>query len=236
VDAGAIALALFSQRCFVLFRAHEKGSNLDDGARFEGNGKAGPDKEASSRGIFWTGLASVGQVRLLRGVVALLCLIVALLLILIRHVRKSRPQRVIGSIVMKRKRIRLTRPDPYGHWWFEIGNPIDATSESYGWWPATPLADGWLVCISKTFWGVPGRLNAGAGGTPLRDPHHGDSADVMFRVAVDLNDPRPDAAIENCLRAFAMACAGTWRWFFGLGQNCHSFQRAALRHCRLKRL
>lgn len=41
--------------------------------------------------------------------------------------------RQVQLITMKRKHINLTRVDRYGHWWFEIGDPSDPDSESYGW-------------------------------------------------------------------------------------------------------
>ena len=47
--------------------------------------------------------------------------------------------REVQLVVMKRKHICLTGEDKYGHWWFEIGDAADPNSESYGWWPVSPL-------------------------------------------------------------------------------------------------
>jgi hypothetical protein len=61
--------------------------------------------------------------------------------------------RPVKSIVMKRKHLNLTREDKYGHWWFEIGDPLDTGSESYGWWPGRPVG------LTATMFGIPGDLN-----------------------------------------------------------------------------
>lgn len=141
---------------------------------------------------------------------------------------------------MKRRRIRLLNTDgKFGHWWFEIGDPRDPSSESYGWWPKE-LGQGWRL-LPRTMIGVPGELNGQTlypTGRQDRDPHHDDSVDEIddaFHAAVDPSDPRDDAQIMNCLRQFARSYAGKWQWCFGLGQNCHTFQKAAMKHCRLKR-
>ena len=52
--------------------------------------------------------------------------------------------RLVQSITMKRKGIDPTANDQspfgkYGHWWLEIGDPMDEDSESYGWWPERPV-------------------------------------------------------------------------------------------------
>jgi hypothetical protein len=131
---------------------------------------------------------------------------------------------------MKRLHIHLTREDKYGHWWFEIGDPLDPRSESYGWWPREPVG------LAGTLVGVPGELNGQTNfrGTPTRDPHHGDDADQEFFPLVAVTDLRADDEIADCLRAFARSFAGEWHWTFGGGQNCHSFQEQAMRHCRLR--
>jgi hypothetical protein len=139
--------------------------------------------------------------------------------------------RPVQLIVMKRKHINLTREDRYGHWWFEIGSPSDLSSESYGWWPK------WRVDVSDTFLGVEGELNGQTyfGGSATRDVHHGDDADQQFHPVVPIEDDRSDEEIAQCLRDFAQSFRGEWRWTFGKGQNCHTFQEGALIHCGLKR-
>ena len=82
--------------------------------------------------------------------------------------------------------------------------------------------------------GVPGTLNGSlASQIPPRDPHHGETGDEEFCPLVEDADTRSDDDIANCLRNFAKSYTGKWQWFFGWGQNCHTFQRKALAHCRL---
>jgi hypothetical protein len=116
--------------------------------------------------------------------------------------------------------------DKYGHWWIEI----DGT-ESYGWWPKTHVG------LRDTFGGTDGELNGQTTyhGTPTRDPHHGDDAEEEFHPVVCGDDTRTDEEIKNCLRAFARSYSGGWRWTFGAGQNCHTFQQAAMEHCKLQK-
>jgi hypothetical protein len=148
--------------------------------------------------------------------------------------------RSVRLVKMKRKRIRIEKLLPlrfdYGHWWFELGDPLDTGSESYGWWPrALPQKAFWKAIA--TLLGTDGELNAqGDGsGTARRDPYHGDeAADVQFHPVVADSDPRSDEEIADCLRRFASSFRGRWRWTFGFGQNCRSFQRAAMRHCGLR--
>jgi hypothetical protein len=68
--------------------------------------------------------------------------------------------RVVQSITMKRRHVNLNKgsEDKYGHWWFEIGDPNDPQSESYGWWPERPVV-GLLVKVVETFGGIQGELN-----------------------------------------------------------------------------
>lgn len=139
--------------------------------------------------------------------------------------------RKVTLITMKRKHISLTGNDRYGHWWFEIGDSMDATSESYGWWPKE------RVGVKATIVGVEGELNGQTtfGGERTRDPHHGDSsADQEFHPCVPDGDPRSDMQIADCLRAFAGSYHGEWRWTVGKGQNCHTFQISAMEHCGLR--
>lgn len=133
--------------------------------------------------------------------------------------------RVITSIVMKRKHISMKGDDKYGHWWLEISG-----TESYGWWPKTPVG------VADTLFGTDGELNGQTsfGGTPTLDPHHGDAAEEQFSPIISGDDTRTDAEIHQCLRSFASSFSGEWRWTLGAGQNCHTFQEQAMKHCGLE--
>lgn len=136
-------------------------------------------------------------------------------------------KREITGITMKRKDIHLSADDKYGHWWFEIDG-----AESYGWWPKDHVG------LKATLGGTEGELNGQSnfGGSAKRDPHDGDGdADQEFHPVVALDDTRTDEQIKTCLRDFANAYSGEWRWTFGAGQNCHTFQRAAMKHCKLQK-
>ena len=163
-----------------------------------------------------------------------------------------------NSITVKRKQVRWvailrsqlgkkpdnSREDPYGHWWLEFDG------ESYGWWPA----DG--VGLIETVAGVPGRLNGTNGmhaigqATATRDGHHGDSAEESFhpkrrtgflsRGKLEFGNNEGDDCncatedqIKDCLKKFAQQYSGNWSYPWG--QNCHSFQKAALKSCCLKK-
>jgi hypothetical protein len=121
--------------------------------------------------------------------------------------------------------------DKYGHWWFVIGDFRDVDSESYGWWPERSPS------TAETLIGIRGDLNGQKNfrGNPTRDPHHKNCGDLVeeFHPFVAASDPRTDAQIADCLRTFAQSCVGEWRWTFGSGLNCHSFQEKAMRHCGL---
>ncbi|HVF51077.1 MAG TPA: hypothetical protein VNA19_13365 [Pyrinomonadaceae bacterium] len=136
------------------------------------------------------------------------------------------PKRSVKSIMMKRKHMDLFGEDQYGHWWMEIDG-----KESYGWWPKGPVG------IKETFGGTDGELNGQSnfGGSATQDPHHGDPADEQFNPMTSDGDCRTDAEINNCLRSFAKSYSGEWRWTFGRGQNCHTFQESAMEHCKLKK-
>jgi len=136
-------------------------------------------------------------------------------------------KREIKSITMKRKHINLSENDKYGHWWFEIED-----DESYGWYPKK-----WTVGLKDTLLGTDGELNGQTEyfGTMMLDPHHGDSADEEFHPVTSADDKRTDAQIQECLRNFSSSYSGEWRWTFGAGQNCHTFQEAAMKHCRLQK-
>mgnify|MGYP003762067577 FL=1 len=168
----------------------------------------------------------------------------------------------ISTIEVKRKNVRWldgakefvgkksTNGDIYGHWWIEI----DGT-ESYGWWPRLPFSGGPLSTLVDTLTGVPGELNGvtSFGGTPTRDPHHGDAGDESFHphqeMRLMIRKIRPklqygsgkgtpccsatEDQIKDCLRKFAGSYSGTWSYPWG--QNCHSFQTKALNACCLKK-
>lgn len=128
---------------------------------------------------------------------------------------------------MKRKHINLfSTEDRYGHWWFEIEG-----DESYGWYPSQPVG------LIDTLLGTDGELNGQTEypGTKTEDPHHGDSADEEFHPVTSDDDKRTDAQIQECLRNFSSSYSGEWRWTFGAGQNCHTFQEAAMKHCKLQK-
>lgn len=138
--------------------------------------------------------------------------------------------REVALIRFKRIHIQPGIEDKAGHWWFEIGDPNNANSESYGWWPTRPL-DSLFQCLK----GVDGRLNNGLlGSSPPRDPHHAEDADEEFSPLVPPEDDRTDDDVADCLRSFAKEFKGKWQWFLGWGKNCHNFQRAVLKHCGLE--
>jgi hypothetical protein len=118
-------------------------------------------------------------------------------------------------VVFKRKHISLkSGDDKYGHWWAELNS-----TESYGWWPDR------YVGIWDTLTSVPGILNgqppAPFGGTPTRDPHHGQSAEDEHQMFIKSHDQTISEALQ-AIRDFANSYSGTWSWPFG--KNCHSFQ------------
>jgi len=142
-------------------------------------------------------------------------------------------RRVLRTVRLKRKHIRLSGDDKYGHWWTEIaaveGQPL-SQQESYGWWPAGGVG------LIETLGGTRGVLNGEGhflGGTATQDPHHGDSADEDFHPKI-LSGATPDQ-VKACLRGYATSYSGEWRWTFGAGQNCHTFQQGMMKHCRLGR-
>ena len=129
----------------------------------------------------------------------------------------------IPSIKIKRKHIHLTGDDKYGHWWTEMKG-----SESYGWWPKYPVG------LKETLFGTVGELNGQTsfGGTPTTDPHHGENAEEELNVKC--TDPsKSESIILNEMRTFAKTYSGEWRWTFGWGQNCHTFQKEMLSNSNL---
>ena len=130
-----------------------------------------------------------------------------------------------SNITMKRKHIHPFGEDKYGHWWVEMSN------ESYGWWPK------YHVSFWETFTVVEGELNGQTsfGGSPTRDPHHGDSAEESFHPTktaetIDCKCMTCEKIVD-CIRDFAKSYSGSWSWPWG--QNCHSFQEAMMKKCCL---
>jgi len=123
------------------------------------------------------------------------------------------------SITVKRNHIHLSGDDKYGHWWTELG-----TDESYGWWPKNPVG------LTETLGGTEGELNGQTsfGGTPTKDPHHGDAGEEVFKVVI--KNGKTEDEVKQEMRNFANAYSGEWRWTFGAGQNCHTFQNAMLKN------
>jgi len=128
------------------------------------------------------------------------------------------PGRELKFVTIKRKNISLGNEDKYGHWWIEIDD-----SKSYGWWPKEQVG------VIDTLVGVEGELNGQTtyGGTATRDPHHGDTADEEFHPL--LVEDKEDDNVRQEIRNFARNYTGEWRWTFGWGQNCHTFQITLMR-------
>ncbi len=138
--------------------------------------------------------------------------------------------RVLAWLTMKRKHIDLFGEDQYGHWWTEISAPpAGGTGASYGWWPAEP------VDLKGTLTGVAGDLNGQAmfGGTPTQDPHHGDTAKDTFHPKT--KTAASDADIFSRITTFVDGYSGEWRWTFGWGQNCHTFQQDLMKSAGLSK-
>ena len=147
--------------------------------------------------------------------------------------------RPVSNVTIKRCHLKLVQQsdDKYGHWWVEIGDPLDPLSQSYGWWPKQSVG------FVQTFLGVQGELNATsrnstpfrdpATGVAIRDPHHGDPSDESFSPLVRKSDVRTDEQIEDCIRSFALSYQGRWQWIFEAGKNCHTFQLKMMEHCQL---
>jgi len=110
----------------------------------------------------------------------------------------------------------------WGHWWIELDT--GGGSESYGWWPKDPVSNPFS---SKNV----GQLNQGE----AKDPHHGDPAEQEFHPKLTRYYPWGDADISDQIREFATSYHGTWRWLFGWGKNCHTFQKSLMRAVGLKK-
>ena len=136
-----------------------------------------------------------------------------------RKVKTGTPaSRTLNFITMKRKHIQMGGNDKYGHWWTEMGG------ESYGWWPKYPVTG-----IRQTLFGVEGELNGMTSfrGSATKDPHHGDIALDVFHPIY--KGTKTNSAIKADIRSFASSYSGEWRWTFGFGQNCHTFQESLMK-------
>ena len=123
--------------------------------------------------------------------------------------------RVVPFVTVKRNAVVPGRT--YGHWWVEIDG-----EESYGWWPAaTPLR--FRDAIGGTG-GVLNGVGSVAGGSPTRDPNHGELADHVFNPV--LIRPWTDDEVRVALRSFASNFTGGWRWATRPTMNCRLFQLA----------
>ena len=125
--------------------------------------------------------------------------------------------RVVEFVTIKRNVPLAGRS--YGHWWVEIDG-----KESYGWWPAHPLR------LRDVLWGTAGTLNGqgtALGGTPCRDPHHGQHADYEFHPVL-LIHAATDEDIRDGIRRYASGFLGGWRWSTRPTVNCRLFQLALM--------
>lgn len=135
-------------------------------------------------------------------------------------------ERVLPFITLKRNHIHLTGEDKYGHWWTEI--LTSTKDESFGWWPK------YGVGLKDTILGTEGELNGQTtfGGTPIKDPHHGHSGEDVFHPKLTVS--KTDDQVVQDIESFAKNYTGEWRWTFGWGQNCHTFQKAMMKKVGLK--
>jgi len=89
-------------------------------------------------------------------------------------------------------------------------------------------------------------MHAAALASATRDGHHGDSADEEFHprrkrfgklkygsAAGTACKCVTEDQVKDCLRDFAQQYSGNWSYPWG--QNCHRFQKAALRSCCAKK-
>jgi len=137
--------------------------------------------------------------------------------------KKANPKKKLSEVTVFRKDIDFGGEDKYGHWWTKI-----TPNESYGWWPKNGVG------LSETLFGTEGELNGvtNFGGTKTTDPHHADTSGDEYKVISDSS--KPETQIQNDMRSFANSYSGDWRWTFGAGQNCHTFQDEMLKKSNLK--
>ena len=132
--------------------------------------------------------------------------------------------------------MNITGEDKYGHYWIEIlDGPKGKPVESYGWWPKYSLSRD-LTGAVNTLGGVQGELNgvtiSKGTGTPTRDPDHGKPADVEFHPR--LMNTLTDQQVLDKIHEFVRSYKGEWRWTFGWGQNCRTFQAALMKYVGLE--
>lgn len=141
----------------------------------------------------------------------------------LQSLKKTKTNTKMPGIVVKRNHIHLLGNDKYGHWWTEMKG-----TKSYGWWPKNK------VDLKGTLFGVPGELNGQTsfGGTPTKDPHHGDTPDETLSVSCT-DSSKTESTVLAEIDAFASKYSGEWRWTFGFGQNCHTFQESLLANSSL---
>jgi len=137
--------------------------------------------------------------------------------------KKTGNKQELTEVTVFRKDIDLGADDKYGHWWTNI-----SPNESYGWWPKN------RVGLSETLLGTEGELNGVTSfyGSSTKDPHHGDPSGDEYKVISESG--KPETQIQNEMRNFATSYTGEWRWTFGAGQNCHTFQKDMLQKSNLK--
>ncbi|MBN1990851.1 MAG: hypothetical protein JW783_15720 [Bacteroidales bacterium] len=137
--------------------------------------------------------------------------------------KKNGSKKELTEVTVFRKDIDLGAEDKYGHWWTKI-----TPNESYGWWPKKPVG------LSDTLFGTEGELNGVTSfkGTATKDPHHIDTSGDEYKVISESG--KPETQIQDEMRSFAKSYSGEWRWTFGAGQNCHTFQKDMLQKSNLK--
>ena len=124
----------------------------------------------------------------------------------------------------------------YGHWWTEIGDKEDKTwtpIKSYGWWPGK----GSVSTVWKAIKGVKGVLNAGESKT--KDPKQGLEAPLEFHPAMEVDDTKSydetRKLVTDKITNFAESYKAKWNYRFGMGTNCHSFQKKVMKAAGLKK-
>jgi hypothetical protein len=141
--------------------------------------------------------------------------------------------RTLDWITIKRNEIDPSGKDKYGHYWIEIlDGPDGKPVESYGWWPKYPLSPD-LTGAVNTLGGVQGELNGITSfkGTSTTDPDQGTTAKREFHPK--LMNTLTDQQVLDKIHDFVRSYKGEWRWTFGWGQNCQTFQTALMKNVGL---